>query len=187
MARWRRSRVQFKVTRHSSELCLRWATIWPSCLLSYLQQRINISCLTHLSWLIWESTDVICLPIWNYWHNSRLQNMIVDMTWFSRTYTGTSHLLEYSAHQLSLIINSMPLSCSPLISPLIHLSMYAWTSCMRRLKPLLKGFSELNNCLPQPSKPITRRQQKYLEPHWQLLTQGLCTLHPHRLSLACLK
>lgn len=63
MARWKHSRAQFKVMRRSSELCLRWATIWPSCILSYLQQRINISCLTLLSWLIWKSTDVTCLPM----------------------------------------------------------------------------------------------------------------------------
>lgn len=43
------------------------------------------------------------MPIKNYWHNSRLQ----DITWFSQTYVGTSHLLEYRAHQLSLTIASL--------------------------------------------------------------------------------
>lgn len=54
IARWKHSRAQSKVMRYSYEFCLWWATIQPYCLLSYLQQRIDISCLTHLSWLIWK-------------------------------------------------------------------------------------------------------------------------------------
>lgn len=46
---WKHLQIQFKVMRSSYELCVWWTTIWPYSLLSYLQQRMNIVCLTYLS------------------------------------------------------------------------------------------------------------------------------------------